>query len=116
MNPLHTMFLTVGREQSSISERMTDNSIRILVFNSNNYPLKKKTIRVRGLLRLELNAAAKVLAFLSDVVEELGKIPLRARVELVNIRDSGLFSKLVKTYSPIPIEIIYYKEEEKVVA
>lgn len=89
-----------------------DSNPRIVVrlYNHNNYVVKKKTFNIRGMFRLQLLAAAKVLSLISTVVELYGNNVTKCVVELVNVHDPRMFCSLIKQYSPIPTEIIMKKE------
>ena len=84
--------------------------IVVQIYNHNNYILKKKTINVRGMFRLQLLAAAKVLTLISSAREFYGDSVTKAVIELVNIEDAKMFCSLLKQYSPIPIVIIKKRE------
>lgn len=83
--------------------------IRLTVKNSSGYVLKRKTWPVRGRFRLQMNAAARVLAVLAGI-RELHDGHLEAEIELVNLGKAELFESIVKTFSPIPVRIKYVRE------
>ncbi|WP_197272688.1 hypothetical protein [Pyrodictium delaneyi] len=88
--------------------------IIVKIYNGDGKTLRRKTIAIRGRLKIWLFAAHRTLQFISASKEVYGDHAKRAEVELEGIaRDEAfqLYKNWVKAYSPIPVEI--YLVEKK---
>lgn len=105
-----------ARERDPALELGVEGVARIVVkiHNGDEKTLYRKTIPIRGKLRLWLIAAHKVLSTIASAAENYGKHATKAIVEIEGVEPNSAFNMFrlwVRKYSPLPVEL--YLVEKK---
>lgn len=82
--------------------------ILVKIYNGDGKVLRRKTIPIRGRLKIWLFAAHKTLQFISAAREAYGEHARQAVVELEGVAQDDAFEYYkawVRKYSPIPVSV-----------